>query len=197
MSSDAHPEPTYGPLPANLGSGRWPDAKMAAMRQDFLEFFDVEFPLVVRFLMRTNPKRFRQFLAEVETEVEHSVRRARLRPWPGAHRYTQPWRFSGTADLISFMVYKGKPDWASLRAIQLCGTTAPQLDQYPLGRVVEGLRRWQEEDPDPTYAPGEAPELGPLVPREALRQALLWSAFAAASGFIGNRADAILTHLLH
>jgi Sigma-70 region 2 len=52
MSSNAHPEPAHGPVPANRGGGRCPAAKMAAMRQTFLDFFDAESPLVVRFLMR-------------------------------------------------------------------------------------------------------------------------------------------------
>lgn len=131
-----------------------------------------------------SPRRFRQFL----NEVEHSIADAQPRP---------SWRFSGTADLVSFMVYGGDPDWASLHAVDLCGTTAPQAGRHPLGQVVEGLRRWQDEDPDPSYAPGEAPELGTFIPRAALRQALLWSALAAAAGIIGNRADDILSHLLH
>ena len=131
-----------------------------------------------------SPRMFRQFLGEVEESISCT------RPRPN-------WRFSGTADLISFMVYGGAPDWASLRAVDLCGTTAPQAGQYPLSRVVEGLRRWQDEDPEPLYAPGEAPRLGPLIPRAALRQVLLWSALAAADGIIGNRADDVLSHLLH
>lgn len=131
-----------------------------------------------------SPQEFRAFLGEVELSM------ARARPRPS-------WRFSGTADLVSFMVYGGEPDWASLRSVELCGTTTPQAGEHPLGEVVEGLRRWQDEDPDPSFAPGEAPEIGPFIPREALRKALRWSALAAAAGVIGNRADAILPHLLH
>lgn len=131
-----------------------------------------------------SPRAFREFLGE----VEHAMGRARLR---------HPWRFSGTADLVSFMAYGGEPDWESLRSVDLCGTTAPQPGQHPLGEVVEGLRRWQDEEPDPSFAPGESPETGPFIPLKALRQALLWSATAAAAGVIGNRADDILTHLLH
>jgi hypothetical protein len=131
-----------------------------------------------------SPRAFHEFLSE----VEHAAARAQPRP---------SWRFSGTADLVSFMVYGGEPDWASFRSVDLCGTTALQPGQQPLGHVVEGLRRWQDEDPDPLFAPGESPGTGPFVPREALRQALLWSALAAAAGVIGNRADDILTHLIH
>jgi hypothetical protein len=131
-----------------------------------------------------SPSMFHRFLREVEHEITHA------QPRPS-------WRFSGTADLVSFMVYGGEPDWASLHSVDLCGTTAPQPGRHPLGQVVEGLRHWQDEDPDPSYAPGEAPVTGPFISREALRQALLWSALAAAAGIIGNRADDILTHLLH
>lgn len=131
-----------------------------------------------------SPRRFHEFL----TEIEHAITRAQPQP---------SWRFSGAADLISFMVYDGTPDWASLRAVDLCSTTTPQQGRHPLGQVVEGLRRWQDEEPDPAYAPGEAPSLGTLIPREALRQALRWSALAAAAGMIGGRADDILSHLLH
>ncbi len=134
---------------------------------------------------RFSPRMFHQFLTEVEDAIRH------------AHDPQASWRFSGTADLISFMVYGGEPDWASLRGVDLCGTTAPQEGRHPLGEAVEGLRRWQDEDPDPEYAPGEPPGLGPFVPRAALRQALMWSALAAASGIIGKRADDILSHLLH
>jgi hypothetical protein len=131
-----------------------------------------------------SPRAFREFLSEVELSI------ARAKPRPS-------WRFNGTAMLVSFMVYGGEPDWASLHSVDLCGTTTPQPGSTPLGQAVEGLRRWQDEEPDPLFAPGEAPGTGPSVPREALRQALLWSALAAAAGIIGNRADDILTHLLH
>jgi hypothetical protein len=128
-----------------------------------------------------SPRMFHQLLQD----VEFSARRAQQRSW----------RFSGSADLASFMVYGGDPDWASLRSVELCGTTAPDNTDATLGRVIEGLRRWQTEEPDPRYAPGEN-ALGPLIPRAALRQVLLWSALAAGSGVIGNRVDAILGHLL-
>jgi hypothetical protein len=134
---------------------------------------------------RFSPSMFRRFLAQVEMAIRHTP------------DMRNPWRFSGKADLVSFMVYGGEPDWASLRAVDLCGTTAPQHGRHPLGEAVEGLRRWQDEDPDPEYAPGEPPGLGPFVPLAALRQALMWSALAAAGGIIGNRADDILSHLLH
>jgi hypothetical protein len=164
-----------------------------------------------------SPRGFREFLTDIERAMitdqnrrraaEPEPRRRSIRRWtatrPGRraqHSPTArqiPWRFSGSADLVSFMVYGGDPDWASLHAVELCGTTAPQPDQHPLGRAIEGLRRWQDEEPDPRFAPGETPDLGPFIPREALRRALIWSALAASSGIIGNRADDILNHLLH
>jgi hypothetical protein len=87
-----------------------------------------------------SPRRFSQFLDEVEDSIAHS------QPRPS-------WRFSGTADLVSFMVYGGDPDWASLRTVDLCGTTVQQAGQHPLGQVVEGLRRWQDEDQIPHTLP--------------------------------------------
>lgn len=47
------PDSEPGPSPANLCSEGGSAAKMSAMRRDFLGFFDAEYPLVVRFLMRT------------------------------------------------------------------------------------------------------------------------------------------------
>jgi hypothetical protein len=131
---------------------------------------------------RFSPNRFREFLMDIEGAMIRS-------------REDRRWRFSGTADLVSFMVYGGEPDWASLHAVELTGTASPYGALPTLGRAVEGLRRWQDEEPEPQFAPGEV-RLGPFVPREALRQALLWTALAAAGGIIGNRADDILTHLL-
>lgn len=132
-----------------------------------------------------SPKMFRGLLQAVEY--------GGVDPWGMERNEAAGWQFSGTADLVSFMVYGGEPDWASLRAVELVGSAADSEGRPSLGRAIEGLRR---DDPDPAFAPGEF-QLGPLLPRESLRQALAWSASAAVAGFIGNRADAIISHLLH
>lgn len=66
-----------------------------------------------------SPHRFLRFRREVERASEGS------------------WRFSGEADLVSFMCYRSQPDWETLRAVNL------RTGQTSLGEVVEGLRLWQ------------------------------------------------------
>lgn len=120
---------------------------------------------------------FRRFLLDVEMSLPAEMSRR--------------WRFSGGADLVSFMVYGGDPDWLGLRAVDLIEGAEAEA----LGRAIEGLRRWQEQEPSAAYAPGSV-DSGVSVPRDALREALKWSAVAIAGGILGNRADAILDHLL-
>lgn len=129
-----------------------------------------------------SPKRFTQFAHE----VEQATRIAHVDP---------PWRFGGDADLVSLMVYQGAPDWSSLRSVGLHLNVAADGSKT-LGAAVEGLRRWQSEEPDPDFAPGESP-LGPTAPISSLATVLAWSASAVGAGIIGIRADAILGHLLH
>lgn len=131
---------------------------------------------------RFSPKRFLQFA----DEVERATMRANVDP---------PWRFGGDADLLSLMVYDGEPDWASLKAVPLQLTVAADGSRT-LGAAVEGLRRWQAEEPDARFAPGESP-LGPRAPASSLAEVLAWSTSAAGAGIIGIRADTILSHLLH
>ncbi|MGJ6968866.1 hypothetical protein ACSDR0_43890 [Streptosporangium sp. G11] len=71
-----------------------------------------------------------------------------------------PWRFSGTADLVSFMAYPGEYhmqyDWLSLRALRLLDANDRYI-KYSLGEIVEELSDWQEAD-SPVLrelAPGE------------------------------------------
>ena len=128
-----------------------------------------------------SPRMFAEFMSD----MEQSMARARL---------DEVWRFSGSADVVSFMVYGGEPDWHSLRAVELCELGAP--DGAPrLGRVVEGLRRWPGEEPDSNFAPGED-TLGPFVRKDALRDALLRTASAAAGAAMGSVLDEIIRHLL-
>lgn len=129
-----------------------------------------------------SPRRFTRFADEVEL----ATRRAHVDP---------PWRFGGDADLLSLMVYGGAPDWASLRAVGLHLNVATDGSKT-LGAAVEGLRRWQSEEPDLSFAPGESP-LGSTAPISSLATVLAWSASAVGAGIIGIRADAILGHLLH
>lgn len=121
--------------------------------------------------------RFRRFLHDIDLSLPAEVRNR--------------WRFSGGADLLSFMVYGGDPDWLSLRPVDLIDGA----DAQALGHAIEGLRGWQGEEPSAAYAPG-SDDLCVSVPRDALREALKWSAVAIAGGVLGNRADAILDHLL-
>ena len=75
---------------------------------------------------------------------------------------SSPWRFSGTADLVSFMAYPGEYgmqyDWLSLKALKLLDANGRYI-KYSLGEIVEELSDWREVD-SPTLrelAPGEVP----------------------------------------
>jgi hypothetical protein len=128
-----------------------------------------------------SPRRFGELLSAVESGLASSG-------------IPDTWRFSGCADVVSLMVYGGDPDWPSLRGVEL-GTTEGPSDRPALGHAIEGLRRWQQEEPDRRFAPGEV-VLGEAIPPTALRDALRWTALAAATGIVGNRADVLLGHLL-
>lgn len=71
-----------------------------------------------------------------------------------------PWRFSGTADLVSFMAYPDEHgmhhDWLSLRALKLLDANGRYI-RYNLGEIVEELSDWQEADSPALrdLAPGE------------------------------------------
>lgn len=126
-----------------------------------------------------------RYFMEFADQVERATMRAHVHP---------PWRFGGDAELLSLMVYDGAPDWDSLKVVplQLGGGSR---GSYTLGAAIEGLRRWQTEEPDPRFAPGEAP-LGAVVSASSLSSALAWSAAAVGAGILGNRADALLEQLL-
>lgn len=104
------------------------------------------------------------------------------------------WRFSGGADLISFMAYGTEPDWASLRGVNLLDGRSSDAGSS-VGQVVEGLRRWQEEEPDSRFAPGMSP-LGDFHSAKVLHSALVWTAAAVTGGVLGNRADDLFVQLL-
>jgi hypothetical protein len=119
-----------------------------------------------------SPQMFVQFVRDVETS-------------------SRAWRYTGDPQVVSFMVYGGNPDWKSLHHVDLFGVDAPSI-----GGVIEGLRRWQVEEPDRRFAPGEALYETTFIPCGVLRDALKWAALAATAGVIGNRVDDLLGRLL-
>lgn len=118
-----------------------------------------------------SPDRFLRFRHEVERASEGR------------------WRFSGEANLVSFMSYQSRPDWESLRTVNLrTGLTS-------LGEVVEGLRGWERDEVDERFAPGTT-DLTSLRPASFLLPALAWSASAAVAGVLGDQASALVQHLM-
>lgn len=119
-----------------------------------------------------SPHRFLRFRREVEQASEGR------------------WRFSGEADLVSFMSYQSQPDWETLRAVNL------RTGQTSLGEVVEGLRLWQRDEVDERFAPGTA-DLMDFRPASFLVPALAWSASAVAAEVFGANAATLIQHLMN
>lgn len=118
-----------------------------------------------------SPNRFLRFQREVEQASE------------------KRWRFSGEADLVSFMSYQSQPDWETLRAVNL------RTGQTSLGEVVEGLRLWRSDEVDERFAPGTT-GLMDFRPASFLVPALAWSASAVAAEVLGDKAAALVQHLM-
>ncbi len=96
------------------------------------------------------------------------------------------WRYSGETDLVSFMCYGGRPDWLSLRGIRI---EEPMTGRpLSLGRLTEGLSRWQLDDLDEQLAPGVVDRRQRERYGTSLRAALSWSAGAVADGVLGDSA---------
>ena len=109
----------------------------------------------------------------------------------------KPWRYSGTADLISFMAYRDYPeliDWPSLRAIQLLDAQGTYLDRS-IGQIVEIMSEWRADGPEVReFAPGELRQTAASV--LDLRRALVAVAGMVTSGVVGNAAYDLLKNLL-
>jgi hypothetical protein len=109
----------------------------------------------------------------------------------------KPWRYSGTADLVSFMAYRDFPeliDWPSLRAIQLLDAQGTYLDRS-IGQIVEIMSEWREDGPEVReFAPGELQQTA--ISALHLRRALVAVAGMVTSGVVGNAAYDLLKNLL-
>jgi hypothetical protein len=108
----------------------------------------------------------------------------------------KPWRYSGTADLVSFMAYQDSPtfiDWLSLRAVQLLDAKGTYLDRN-IGQIVEIMSDWREDGPEVReFAPGELQQTAISI--LDLRQALIAVAGMVISGVVGNAAYDLLRNL--
>lgn len=102
----------------------------------------------------------------------------------------QRWRYSGYTDLVSFMCYARKPDWASLRYMMIEEPMSGR--SVGLGRITEGLKGWMDDDLDPDFAPGVQASLGPGSHAMPFDRALAWAASAVAGGVMGNSAYDLL-----
>lgn len=118
------------------------------------------------------------------SRVEHAVADGHARVVGGGS-----WRYSGATDLVSFMVYGRRPDWASLRSVRL-DRDVP----LSLGEVTEGVRRWDEDRLDARLAPGEAGP--PPVASATLPSAMTWTAGVVVGGSLGNAGYELLKRLL-
>ncbi|MEU4190878.1 hypothetical protein AB0E69_03185 [Kribbella sp. NPDC026611] len=100
-----------------------------------------------------------------------------------------PWRYSGDAELVSFMAYQGAPDlvdWQSFRSVSL---------DRSLGSMVEIMSDWRADRPElRDYAPGEVREDGFSVLQ--LSSALTKAAGVLAGGVVTNAAYELLKGLL-
>ncbi len=109
---------------------------------------------------------------------------------------TAPWRYSGTADLVSFMAYRDLPgliDWPSLRAVQLLDAQGAYFDRS-IGQIVEIMSDWQDDGPEVReFAPGELRQTAISI--LGLRRALVTVASMVTSGVIGNVAYDLLKQL--
>ncbi|GIH27626.1 hypothetical protein Aph01nite_59360 [Acrocarpospora phusangensis] len=110
--------------------------------------------------------------------------------------YGPAWKFSGTADLVSFMAYDGpqlEVDWLTLRAVQLLDANG-SYRRYGIGEIVEILRDWRKDNPEfRDFAPGESPELAPIM---SICPALSWLGSTAAIAISGNAAYDLLKVIL-
>ncbi|MFC4016022.1 hypothetical protein ACFOY2_53045 [Nonomuraea purpurea] len=103
------------------------------------------------------------------------------------------WKFSGTADLVSFMVHGWDIDWLSLRYIRLLDSSGA-YSAYSLAEVVEELAEWREDSPPiRDLAPGELPL---HISALSLQPGLKAISVALLSGIAGNAAYEILKSVL-
>ena len=140
---------------------------------------------------RFNAGRFLDVVAHIQ--YEHAAALADSEDAPAG----RPWRYSGTADLVSFMAYWDFPgliDWPSLRAVQLLDAQGAYLDRS-MGQIVEIMSDWSEDGPEVReFAPGELQQTAISV--LDLRRALIAVAGMVTSGIVGNAAYDLLKKLL-
>jgi hypothetical protein len=65
-----------------------------------------------------------------------------------------------------------------------------------LGRITEGLVRWQDEDVDEAIAPGIGHTATEVTYATSLGKALEWTAAVVSGGVLGNSAYDLLRMLL-
>lgn len=85
------------------------------------------------------------------------------------------------------MAYGGEPDWQSLKAICLTDSQGRYLEGLSVDEVIQGLRRWQEDEVVESMAPGMRYRDIYVTP-SILVSALKWSASAVAAGVVGDAA---------
>jgi hypothetical protein len=80
-----------------------------------------------------------------------------------------PWRYSGTPELVNFLVHRGVPDWLSLVSVRLTEGVEREPDSY-LPAIVEAHSDWQEYRLPPGYETGERPRSAAQVRRVQERE---------------------------
>src|SRR5260370_9376142 len=93
-----------------------------------------------------NPNAFQTIEREVYGGQRHAA--------ASADQRIEAWRYAGETDLVSFMCYAREPDWDSLRSVRI----EESERTLSLGRITEGLTRWDSGDVDEQFAPGGIPE---------------------------------------
>ncbi|GGO79232.1 hypothetical protein GCM10012289_63040 [Nonomuraea cavernae] len=96
----------------------------------------------------------------------------------------EPWRYSGTTDLVSVMAYPDGFDWGSLRSVQLLDSNGSYRG-HNLNQVVEVMTNWREDAHTGLrdLAPGEVPSGEGVL---SLGPALIWLSNSIGSGVSGN-----------
>ncbi|MGI9003482.1 MAG: hypothetical protein ACR2GH_17800 [Pseudonocardia sp.] len=103
-----------------------------------------------------------------------------------------PWKFSGGTDLVNLISYEGRPDWLSVKSIQLEGRGNGRAT-YTLAEITECLSEWESDGAERSLMPGELPH--PIPDSSALERALWWSGNAVFGGFLGNAVYDLLKQL--
>ena len=155
-------------------------------------YMPMEYDATLLYSHRHEPKLYMNHRAFSEVEV--AVRRAHLRALEAEGRGHEVWQYSGETDLVSFMCYGRCPDWLSTCSIRI----EERMTGRPLslGRLTEGLTRWQVDDIDGRFMPGNFHHHKNERYVTSLRAALSWSASAITAGALGNSAYDLIKLLL-